>query len=143
MCALILSSALVSATVIHDGAVRVQAYRCQSSDALASYPVLAQVLVVEIAAATVSATTASSLAAAVKARCVPCNALRTAYNAACRRHGLKPPEALEFVELLERLKADGLVNMPPAKDPTKRVVELCVDLPAVEAELGNKPFWRK
>ncbi len=74
---------------------------------------------------------------------MPCTALRAAYNASCKRHGLKPPEALEFVELLERLKADGLVNMPPVKDSTKRVVELCIDVLALEAELGSKPFWRK
>jgi hypothetical protein len=71
----------------------------------------------------------------------PVAELRTAFEKLCKRCSV-PHNSSEFLELLERIQADGFVNVGSHKDPTKRPVSLVVAVDDVQFALQDRPFWK-
>jgi hypothetical protein len=108
-------------------------YQPVAMNTLEAYPTAAQALVV----AAVKLLRSDSLS---KSKVSTLGALQSSFVSLCRKFGI-PCLSSEFIDLVERLKADGFVNVGPHKDTARRPVSLVAAVADIEAVLSSKAFW--
>ncbi len=128
-----------------------QAFSSPALDALAHYPVAAQVLLCALvrairagsgdAAAVPKKSLGSKSALAGGKSSVAVSELRTLGAAFFKRLSMKAPASMEFTELLDRLRSDGVVSVGSGRDAAKCRVSIAIEVAGIEAALSDKPFW--
>ena len=75
-----------------------------------------------------------------KSKVVPLGTLQSSFLALYKRVGKSLPSRY-FVDLVDRLRADGFINVGPHKDTAKQPVTLVAAAGDIEDVLKGLPFW--
>lgn len=130
-------------------------YRSTSADALAAYPLAAQVLVCSVVHALhpqtpqcPGTTHGAAPASPPRPRAVGAStkqltlaALRSVHNTMCKTLVVRPPDGPAFQELVERLCADGVISVSKGNDASKRCVTLSIDVTDIASVMSSNPIW--